>query len=475
MKGKTLKAPAFAAATAIVIAGWSCSTDSGDAHGFDTLVADDKAPDRAECRFGPGDLAEQTLDSRLPTGEEIPIDTFVFIMFENRSFDHYFQNFPVFSGKQVEVAPLNFTNPRADGEKVAIYHEDAYCVDDVNHSWPGTRRQINGGAMDGFIVTNDPCGERALGYYTEEDLPFYYDLADTFGLSDHHHCSLTGGTWPNRMYYFAGTSWGLTDGGYPPMEVDGVPVRSIFHQLNEAGIDWRVYYHNAPSPAMILSVFRDNPDRFRPVDEYFEDARAGRLPPVSYIDLEYDTVVATSNDEHPQGVMQLGQNFARRALTALMESPQWPHAAYIHTYDEHGGFYDHVVPPPACEPDNLLPRTEDGTPLDGRFDILGIRVPLMIASPYSRPGYVSHRDTDSTSVLRLLQVRFRLPALTRRDANAWPLLDFFDFQKPPAFLNPPTPAEAPLNQAKYTACVEAFPGTMAGPQPIECPPPGKLN
>src|SRR5690606_2130750 len=105
--------------------------------------------------------------------------------------------------------------------------------------------------------------------------------------------------------------------------------------------------------------------------------------------------------------------------------------ALIITYDEHGGFFDHVPPPEACPPDDLEPRASDGEPAPYRFDRLGFRVPLVVVSPYAKAGYVSHETTDLTSVLRLVEARFGLPALTRRDANAWPLLDMFDFEAPP--------------------------------------------
>jgi len=145
----------------------------------------------------------------------------------------------------------------------------------------------------------------------------------------------------------------------------------------------------------------------------------------------------------------------RDLVTRVMESDLWARTAIIITYDEHGGFYDHVPPPEACAPGDHPPDLGAGSEA-GAFDRLGFRVPLIVVSPYSRPGHVSDRVTDLSSVLRLVQARYLLPALTGRDANAWPLLDMFDFSSP-ALLDPPELAEAPVNEERVTACRAAFP------------------
>ena len=133
--------------------------------------------------------------------------------------------------------------------------------------------------------------------------------------------------------------------------------------------------------------------------------------------------------------MQLGQAFVASIVQAMFQSPNWPDSALFITYDEHGGFYDHVPPPPACVPDATPPNLQGGDVV-AAFDRYGFRVPFVVVSPYARKKYVSHIVRDQTSVLRFIETRFDLPALTRRDANADPMLEFFDFANPP-FLRPP--------------------------------------
>jgi len=136
----------------------------------------------------------------------------------------------------------------------------------------------------------------------------------------------------------------------------------------------------------------------------------------------------------------------------VIDSPLWPETALVFTYDEHVGFYDHVPPPAACPPGDFPSDSPEG-----EFDRLGFRVPFIVVSPYARPGYVSDQVTDHSSVVRLLEARYLLPALTGRDANAWPLLDLFDFSGP-ALLDPPPLAPAPVDEVQRAACRAAFGG-----------------
>src|SRR5262249_52911695 len=156
------------------------------------------------------------------------------------------------------------------------------------------------------------------------------------------------------------------------------------------------------------------------------DAAAGTLPQVSYVDPAF---ILGEDDEHPPTNIQLGQAFIAKVLNAVMTSPAWKRTAVIVTYDEHGGYYDHVPPPPACPPDAIPPSLQPND-TQARFDRYGVRVPLVVVSPYARKHFVSHRVYDHTSILRFIETRFDLPALTARDANADPLLDLFDFKKP---------------------------------------------
>ena len=415
---------------------------------------------RASCGFGAGARVEETVGREHPVGKAIPIDTFVLVMMENRSFDHYFGAAKAF-GLDVNGHPPGAANPNDKGEPVPIYHEATACIHDVGHSWNASHRQWNGGKNDGFWLTNHNAkadGSRALGYFDGSDLTFYYGVAKAFGLSDAHHCSLLGPTWVNRMFYVAGTSWGLVVNNVPPAAVMAANQKAhILAQLDAAGVDWRIY-QSAGTVFLLFADWLGQPkalERVRTVEEFHLDAAAGKLPAVSFVEPDYLAGGAARNDEHPPGTPWQGEQFVHGVLTSLMKSPQWPNAAYVQTYDEHGGFYDHAPPPAACPPDGYAPRTG---PKDepGTFDRLGFRVPFLVASPWSKAGHVSHVVTDNTAPMRLVQARFGLPALTARDANAWPLFDFFDFSKRTYATPPALPAPKPMT-AEIAACRKKFP------------------
>ena len=425
-----------------------------DAGPVTDIPESEAAAGRASCAYARGAMPWQTLGEELPLGDEIPIDHWIILMQENRSFDHYFGTMP-----GVEGIPEGTTSPDGSGAPVAPHHLDTYCTVDTGHSWTASHRQWNGGANDGFVTSNEPNGERAMGYYDERDLPFYWDLYSTFAMSDHHHCSVLGPTWVNRDFFLAGTSFGLVGNAPTPLDrlpADGGPF-VIFQTLERAHVDWRVYYAAVP---YVYGAFpewafaREQRGRFRDVDHFFDDLDAGTVPAVVWIDPTWDfSAGVDATDEHPHANIQLGQAWVREIITRVMASDLWPRTAIILTYDEHGGFYDHVPPPEACPPDDHLPDSGGSM---GAFDRLGFRVPLAVISPYSRPGYVSDQVTDLSSIIRLLEARYSLPALSARDANAWPLLDMFDFTSP-AFATPPELAEAPVDAAELAECHAAFP------------------
>src|SRR4029077_20819043 len=156
------------------------------------------------------------------------------------------------------------------------------------------------------------------------------------------------------------------------------------------------------------------------------------------------------NDEHPPANVQVGQEFVARVVKALFASPQWRRAALFLTYDEHGGFFDHVPPPPACVPDAIPPMLAPGDE-PGAFDRYGIRVPVVIVSTYARRRFVSHVPHDHTSILRFIETRFDLPALTARDANADRMLEFFDFAHA-RFRRPPPLPKARIDAKRLAQC-----------------------
>jgi hypothetical protein len=177
-------------------------------------------------------------------------------------------------------------------------------------------------------------------------------------------------------------------------------------------------------------------DHVAPISQYYADAAAGTLPQVSFVDPVFAGPPNTESDEHPSSNVQVGQNFAYGVVNALESSPNWSDSALFLTYDENGGFYDHVAPPAAVAPDNIAPMLQPGD-TQASFDRYGFRVPVVVVSPFSKPHYVSHVVDDHTSILSFIETRYGLSPLTARDAAADPMLDMFDFTTP-SFATPPT-------------------------------------
>jgi phospholipase C len=332
-------------------------------------------------------------------------------------------------------------------------------VTDLNHSWTGTHAEINNGAMDGFttqnVVAADPTGSRALGYYDSSDLPLYYRLANTFGIGDRYFASVPGPTYPNRFYAMAGTSFGHIKNDLPP--AGGWTQPSIFGRLQQAGISWAVYDAQFPTASFFADV-QAHMDHVKPFSQYLADAKAGTLPQVAFVEPTYIGSVTTETDEHPPANPQLGQQFSASVVHGLMTSPNWSSSALILTWDEHGGYYDHVAPPAAPKPDDIAPLLGPGDVPAG-FDRYGVRVPTLVVSPFSKPHFVSHVVSDHTSILSLIEHRFQLPPLTRRDAHANPLLEYFDFAHP-HFRAPPALPAATVDPAKAAQCLTLHPGPV---------------
>ncbi|HSV04926.1 MAG TPA: alkaline phosphatase family protein [Candidatus Binatus sp.] len=424
------------------------------------------SPARAErvpnCHFAAGAMPAETGPVH---GSQIPIDHIVVLMQENRSFDHYFGQLHDQGQPRVRPPRANSSNPdptNPGGPGIGRFHKTTYCESaDLDHSWSGTHKEYDGGLMDGFTAQNvdstDPTGSRTMGFYDRTDLPFYYALFSAFATSDRYFCSVLSQTFPNRFFLLAGTSFGHIANDFPT----GNPVNdfaqpTIFNELDAAGVSWKIYFSQIPFADEFSYVRNHVPPMTFPVQDFMNDAQNGTLPSVSFIDPIFLAQATVENDEHPPSNIQVGQNFVAGIINALFMSPQWGSSALFLTWDEHGGFWDHVPPPAACLPDDIPPMLGSGDE-PGAFDRYGIRVPVVVVSPFARQRYVSHRVYDHTSILRFIETRFDLPALTRRDANADPMLKFFNF-KAPTFALPVLPA-AVIDQDQQTssACVNAPP------------------
>jgi phospholipase C len=414
------------------------------------LSAEAAADKRAACEFQAGQVPKATLGAGVPVDGDFPIDHFVLVMLENRSFDHMLQRLPDVGVTDADVAPDDFTNTTLDGKVVGIHPVEHYCIEDTAHSWAAVHGQLDGGQMSGFVTTNQASGQdgaRAMGYLTPDTAPFSYFLAKTFAISDRHFCSLPGPTWPNRNFYYAASAFGKTKNQFPENHYD-----PIHGQLLKRGIDWRIYKSDLPGAGAFLPLIVANKEKSKNIRFLAEDMAAGDVAPVTFVDPELTSGVAKTG-AHPPANHEYGEQFLYDVVKAVSSSPVWKSTAIIITYDEHGGFYDHVPPPAACPPDDIAP--EEGGELGG-YDRLGPRVPLYVISPWAKHGHVSHVVTDHTSVLRLLELRFRIGAMSRRDANADPLLDMFDLEHEPDTTPPVLPPRPELTAAQEASCQTSF-------------------
>ncbi len=361
--------------------------------------------DRRTALKGLGTLAASPLmaacgDARTERPLRESIDTVVVLMMENRSFDHYFGSLSLVEGR-ADVDGLTAAHFNADsrGVRVAPYRESLGCYADPPHSWTAARKQLRDGTSLGFVETHEERvgpteAQRVMGYFTREDLPVLYALADRYALCERWYSSILGPTWPNRFYLLAGQNNGVKGNDF---EAD-YSFRTIFDRLQGAGLDYAAYYGNL---SLTWMVQRDYTGHYRELSTFYDAAAAGQLPAFSLVEPIYGR-----NDDHPPTHPLAGQLMIASVYDALARSPQWGRCLFVVTYDENGGFFDHVAPP----------KTADDFAAQG-FDQLGFRVPSVVMGPYVKQG-ATRIQFDHTSVLAFLERLFELPALTARDAAA---------------------------------------------------------
>ncbi len=487
----------------------------------------------------------------LADGDLHKVNHVIVVMQENHSFDNYFGVLPYTPGSPYHPGisgcreedhhcvdgltcrvdssgNLDCLNSNADDDnkrRVKSFHDPSRCVvPDLNHSWLPVHMEANfnnpnatlfATFSDGFVRVNDateqldngvesPTEDETMGYYTQDDIPFYYDLAEKFSIGDRYFSSVLGPTFPNRSYFMAATSFGhlTTNDTFPPPGGYKPITGTIFDLLDSNKITWADYFQDAPQGGSFRAFGATGPidPHFFPVPVFLAQAAgapgAAPLPQVSFVDPNFGlTGPASENDEHPPTDIQRGQAFVSRVINAVRNGPYWKDTVIFITYDEHGGFYDHVAPPRARQgfartPDGISPgqcadlsnppsslqpgggaecasnpfSKTDTTVLDAEglcpafaknptgpypeecasFDQLGFRVPLLAISPFSKPHYVSHTVGDHTSLLAFIEKRFMSTGdgdgdrddthahLTRRDQHANTLEDLFDFDSAPS-------------------------------------------
>jgi phospholipase C len=372
--------------------------------------------------------------SSAPNGGQIK--HVVVLTMENRSFDHFLGWLPGTDGEQ---AGLSY--PDASG---ALHPTHALAPDfqgcafqDPDHSYQGGRVEYDGGRNDGWLRASDGY---AIGYYTQADLPFLGRAATAWTALDRYYPSILSETFPNRIYQHAGQ----TDRISNTLELSSLP--TIWDRLAEKGLKGRYYFSDLPFLALWGSRYVGISAR---IDQFYADARAGTLPEVAYVDGEFaQEATGTGNDDHPHVDVRSGEKFMADVYAAVTQSPEWSDTVLVITFDEWGGFFDHVPPPT----EDISPATRAAGDVDGR---LGFRVPALLVSPWARRGHVGHAQYDHTSVLRMIEANWDLAPLTGRDASAADLADELDLSHPstdaPAIVVPagpfgvPCPSTGPAN------------------------------
>ena len=420
------------------------------------------------------------------------INHIIFMAQENRGFDHYFGHLnnyrtapPYNLPPDVDGTPANASNPSADGlSTVTPFLMNSVCVENQSPSWNESHTDYNlknplssVATMDGFVYISskddpsnggfDPGGTRAMAYYDQTALPYYYFMATNFATSDAWFAPVMTRTQPNRMYLMAGTSAGHV---YPlPKGAPPLTNKTIFQLLDENKISWKVYVTDSfgsahPIGGTLFSMFAyaQGPglQNIVPASQFLIDAKNGTLPQVAMIEPGY----ASGLDEHPAantpaGNIQKGAEYVSSLINGLMTSPSWSDSVFILTWDEGGGFYDHVPPVPAVKPDITGPSDLAGPPNPDicyqnttaptcDFNYTGFRVPMILVSPFANKNSVSHVTRDYTSILKLIEKRFSLPSLTLRDAAQPDMDEFFDFVNVP-WKTPPPLQTQPRNGLCY--------------------------
>jgi len=339
------------------------------------------------------------------------ITTYVYLMMENRSYDHFFGSRAFLENMGGDGPAMTASNLDLNGQPVTLFKPalDKMCDPDPPHGWDELHASWNNGACDGFVKQHQmqhPGAIDPMQYLTRSDVPVTWALADQYATADRWFCAVMGPTWPNRFYWHSGSSGGLKSNQLPAGGSLTWP--SIYHRLDAKGVDWAYYYSSIPVVPLFASLDVDrHVRRFR---DFLDEAAAGKLPPVVYLDPAFN-----GNDDHPPVHPIHGQELIASVYTALAQSPQWKNCLLVVTYDEHGGFFDHVSPP----------KTTDERAADD-FDQLGFRVPTLVAGPYVKQGHVSSVIHEHCSALRELEVAFDLEPLNQRTQSANDLSDFID-------------------------------------------------
>jgi phospholipase C len=331
-----------------------------------------------------------------------PIQNIVIFFQENHTFDNYFATFPGADGISGASA---ICLPQKKGKStpcVAPYHSPTLTPVDMNHNWNAGHADYNGGKMDGFVYTE---GNKAtMSYFNAGDLPRYWKAAQQYVLCDRYFTSVMSESFPNHVSLVAGTCGGIINNNVPAT----ISFPPIFQQLDQKGISWKVY-SSTTSWLKSFAYVQNSPTasaKFVPSGHLITDIQAGTLSAISWV------YGAPGGDEHPPANVQAGMNSVADTINSLGNGRYWNSLGVFVTWDDYGGFHDHVAPPQV-----------------DKYGY-GFRVPCIVISPFAKQGYVDNQVNDHTSILKFIELRYGLSSLSTRDAAANGMLEAFDFTKP---------------------------------------------
>jgi phospholipase C len=390
-----------------------------------------------------------------------PIQHVIIIMQENHSFDNYFGTYPTANGTL--VTKITSTLEPVNGIPQGICLSDGIsCISPYHASGSNTvnpfegqfvyQDDVNGGKMDGFALSSGP---QSMAYFDFRQIPAYWDYAEEYGIADNYFASVLSTTTPNRLMLLSGDSVVPSNSGPPPY----IPYdQTIFDQLTSNGVSWGYFdtlgAYGDPSNVFPLNYISgidpSSLSNIQDISTFFSDLSSGTgLPEVSFV----SSLGSPRFDEHPPNNVTQGEMWTVSVVNSVMQSIYWNTSVIFVTWDEGGGYYDHVPPPQRLQIDHGF-----SSPLNG----YGQRVPLLVISPYSKENYVSETELNHLSLLLFLESNWNLLPLNSNVANSNNLLDFFDFKSAPrapiilssngtySYLSYPIPLQIPLDQLPYS-------------------------
>lgn len=428
------------------------TTGTGDDGSEGGTAADDTGGESSTGAGSSSDGGESSSSTGEPldlTPEELlaNVDHIIVLCMENRSFDHYLGALQLDEGgKDVDGLDGTESNPDQNGVAVPVFEMDNFEPEDPPHGWDACHGQWNDGANDGFVIEHfatvgDALKHEVMGYHVRDHLPVTYALADAYTVCDAWFCSLLSQTWPNRYYLLACDSSGNT--GNTPASPGPTTILDL---CSDHDVSSHNYYDGLVAwkwGAYPLTGFSGTSS----LGSFFDKLTGGGLESVVVLDPDF-----LSNDDHPAHNIQLGQVLIGTIYQALANSQYWERSLLIITYDEHGGFFDHV-PPPTTVDDN-----------GPEFQQMGFRVPTLVIGPHVRAGAIDHTVFEHGSFNATVALRFGLPPLNARMAATADVSSCID----PAFVdNPQPPVQVPQLIVRESEILEGLGEITSQPELFE--------